>query len=329
MAGCTQSFGTANSNFYIVKLDGGGSLQWSRTVGGTGGGDANSIVQTTDGGYAVAGYDLSFGAGLYDMYIVKLDGNGTLQWSKTVGGTQFDNAQSIIQTTDGGFAVAGYTESFGAGGYDMYIVKLNASGTLQWSRTIGGAYLDGGNFIIQTTDGGYVVAGRTSSFGAGGDDMYVVKIDASGNTCGTYTSPSSISGSGGTTTSPTPTVNSPTPTVTSPSPTTSTGGTVTTICVIGIQPISNEIPASFSLSQNYPNPFNPNTKIRFDVPKSEFITMKIFDALGRELTTLINEQLQPGTYEAEFNGASYPSGVYFYKIISGNNTETKKMILVK
>lgn len=104
--------------------------------------------------------------------------------------------------------------------------------------------------------------------------------------------------------------------------------------LIGIKQISELVPKSFSLYQNYPNPFNPSTKIRFSLPhpsqeEEQEVKLIFYDALGRELTTLINEQLQPGTYEAEFNGASYPSGVYFYKIISGNNTETKKMILVK
>ncbi len=97
----------------------------------------------------------------------------------------------------------------------------------------------------------------------------------------------------------------------------------------GSQTISNEVPEHFSLSQNYPNPFNPSTKIRFELPKSDFFTMKIFDALGREVTTLVNEQLKPGTYETEFNGTVHPSGVYFYTMTVGNFVETKKMIMLK
>src|SRR5438034_769806 len=112
--------------------------QFQRTIGGINSDYAYSIIQSADGGYAVAGYTNSLGAGNFDMYIVKLDSNGALQWSKTVGGTYDDYVQSIIQTTDGGYAVAGYTYSFGAGGGDMYIVKLDASGTLQWSKIVGG-----------------------------------------------------------------------------------------------------------------------------------------------------------------------------------------------
>jgi hypothetical protein len=87
-----------------------------------------SLIQTSDGGYAIAGYTISFGAGLADVYVVKLDANGNLQWTKTIGGKDFDEGHSLIQTSDGGYAIAGSTKSFGAGGYDVYVVKLDANG---------------------------------------------------------------------------------------------------------------------------------------------------------------------------------------------------------
>jgi len=93
--------------------------------------------------------------------------------------------------------------------------------------------------------------------------------------------------------------------------------------------IINEIPASFSLSQNYPNPFNPTTIIRFQIKDSKTTTLKVFDLLGREVQTLVNEKLKPGEYEVTFDGSNLPSGVYFYKLQAGDFTETKKMILIK
>ncbi len=99
--------------------------------------------------------------------------------------------------------------------------------------------------------------------------------------------------------------------------------------LIGIHPIFTEIPNQFSLSQNYPNPFNPATKIRFALPKSSFATIVVYDALGRELEMLVNEQLTAGTYEADWNADRFSSGVYYYKLIAGDFTETKKMVLVK
>jgi hypothetical protein len=110
---------------------------------------------------------------------------------------------------------------------------------------------------------------------------------------------------------------------------------------VGITKIGNEIPTAFTLYQNYPNPFNPTTKIKFDIPQktviarsgatwqSPVVTLKVFDILGKEIATLANEQLQPGTYEVTFNGSSLPSGIYFYKLIAGDFVETKKLVLLK
>lgn len=98
---------------------------------------------------------------------------------------------------------------------------------------------------------------------------------------------------------------------------------------IGINVISAEVPFKFSLSQNYPNPFNPSTKIRFNVPRSDVIKLVVYDYLGREVSTPVNQQLNPGTYEVDFDGSSLTTGIYFYKISTGNYKETKKMVLLK
>jgi hypothetical protein len=342
--GSTDSFGAGYNDYYIVKLDSSGSLQWSRTIGGTGGDYGFSIIQTTDGGYAMSGTTISFGAGNLDLYIVKLDVSGLLQWSRTIGGTNHEYGYSLVQTTDVGYAVSASTASFGAGSYDAYIVKLDSSGSLQWSKTIGGANDDNFLSIIQTTDGSYAAAGSTASFGAGGYDAYIVKLDTGGNTCGNSSSPlSTVESPTSTVMSPAPTVTSPTPTVITPASTISSGGTLTLICTFtGIKPISKEIPNSYKLFQNYPNPFNPSTNIKFDIaplfnqgrvaPASAgdgVVTLKIYDILGREVTTLVNQQLQPGTYNIEWNASDYPSGIYFYKLETGNFVDAKKMVLVK
>jgi len=105
--------------------------------------------------------------------------------------------------------------------------------------------------------------------------------------------------------------------------------------MIGIQNINTDIPSSYTLYQNYPNPFNPRTVIRFDIQKSEVrsqkseVTLKIFDVLGHEVTTLVNEKLSPGTYSVYWNASEYPSGIYFYKLMTGEFVETKKMIVIR
>jgi hypothetical protein len=181
ITGFTFSFGAGETDVYVVKLDANGNLQWTKTIGGPDFDVGTSLIQTSDGGYAIAGYTFSFGAGEDDVYVVKLDANGNLQWTKTIGGKDADGGSSLIQTSDGGYAIAGYTFSFGAGGEDVYVVKLDANGKLQWTKTIGGPGDEIGFSLIQTSDGGYAIAGGTYSFGAGEADVYVVKLDANGN----------------------------------------------------------------------------------------------------------------------------------------------------
>jgi predicted secreted protein len=180
LAGYTSSYGPGIPNFWFAKTDSAGNMQWSRTYGGTGSDIARDLTQTSDGGYALAGSTTSFGAGGVDFWLVKTDATGNTQWSKTYGGTGSDYAWSMVQTIDGGYALAGDTNSFGAGGSDFWLVKANATGTMQWSRTYGGTGIDVARDVIQTIDGGYALAGYTWSLGAGMADFWLVKTDASG-----------------------------------------------------------------------------------------------------------------------------------------------------
>ena len=99
--------------------------------------------------------------------------------------------------------------------------------------------------------------------------------------------------------------------------------------IIGIRPISTEIPNQFSLSQNYPNPFNPITHFEFRIADFGFVKISVYDILGREVSVLVNEKLKAGIYEAEFDGTNFPSGIYFYKMEAEGFKEIKKMVLVK
>ncbi|MDE2180364.1 MAG: hypothetical protein KGJ40_05895, partial [candidate division NC10 bacterium] len=154
---------------------------FAKTYGGANDDWIGSIRQTTDGGYIVAGYTTSFGAGNADAWVLKLDATGAVQWQKTYGGVGYDEATSIQQTTDGGYIVAGYTNSFGAGYQDAWVLKLDSTGTVVWQQTYGGTDYDYATSIQQTTDGGYIVAGRTRSFGgAGFDDAWILKLNSTG-----------------------------------------------------------------------------------------------------------------------------------------------------
>jgi len=182
LAGSTESFG-AGSDFWLVKTDSSGNMQWNKTYGGSGSDRAFSVAQTTDGGYIMAGETDSSGAGSFDFWMIKTDSLGTLLWSKMFGGTGEDEARSVQQTSDGGYIVAGSTLSFGAGGIDFCLVKTDASGNKQWSQPYGGTFDDEAYSVQQTGDGGYIVAGSTKSYGlyTGVWNFWLVKTDAQGS----------------------------------------------------------------------------------------------------------------------------------------------------
>lgn len=156
------------------------SQQFQATYGGAVSDDAQQLCLTTDGGYVMAGSTSSFGAGASDVFLFKTNSMGGLLWTKTFGGTNVDQASSLMQTTDGGFIIAGSTNSFGAGNYDFYLIKTDSAGNLQWSKTYGGAMDDKAKNIKQLNDGSFVIVGSSYSFGISDEDVYLVKTNSNG-----------------------------------------------------------------------------------------------------------------------------------------------------
>jgi hypothetical protein len=180
VAGLTFSFGAGDYDLWILKLDSDGTVGWQKTYGGNGDDHATSIQQTSDGGYIVAGGTSSFGAGSYDLWVLKLNSDGTIAWQKTYGGTDYDAATSVQQILGGGFVVLGDTWSFGTGSMDFWVLRLNPDGTVFWQRTYGGTQSEYSRSIQQTSDAGYIVAGSTSSFGVGSGDIWLLKLNSNG-----------------------------------------------------------------------------------------------------------------------------------------------------
>ena len=167
-------------DMWIIKTDSGGNQQWDTKVGGPSAEYGHCIRQTSDGGYIVVGYTDSYGAGQEDAELVKLDSAGTIVWIQYYGGNLDERGNSVRQTSDGGYIFTGFTKSFGAGQADVYLVKTDSLGNVVWSQTYGGANDDEGNSVRQTTDGGYIIAGNTQSYGSGGVDIYSIKTDSTG-----------------------------------------------------------------------------------------------------------------------------------------------------
>ena len=162
-------------------------VKFEKILGGTGYDYGYSVIQTFDKGYVVAGSTTSFGAGETDAYIIKTDSMGVPLWQRTFGGINIDQAYSVKQTRDSGLVIAGFTNSFGYGGYDMYVIKTDKLGDTLWTKTYGGSNWDFAYSIDTTNDGGYIISGGTYSFGKGDEDMYLVKINSIGDTLWTKT----------------------------------------------------------------------------------------------------------------------------------------------
>ena len=155
--------------------------RFSTTIGGSEYDFGYSLQQTIDGGYVIAGGTYSLGAGGSDLWLIKTDAAGSVIWDQVFGGAENDRGVSVQQTMDGGYVITGYTSSIGAGGADVWLIKTDASGNLIWDQVFGGTEYDWGESVQQTTDGGYIITGVTGSFGAGNDDLWLIKTDAGGN----------------------------------------------------------------------------------------------------------------------------------------------------
>jgi hypothetical protein len=311
VAGYTDSFGAGGPDFFLIKIDANGNISWAKTYGGTYSDWARSVQQTSDGGYIVAGYTLSFGAGYEDIFLIKTDANGNVQWAKTYGGTSGDLAYSVHQTSDGGYIVAGTTGSFGAGGDNFFLIKTDANGNIIWAKTYGGTDWDYASSVHQTSDGGYIVAGYTLSFGAGIWDAFLIKTDANGNI-----------GSCSIVRNVIPTVNTVSPTVTTPS-----------LSVSSVSPTVNSVSLTvtsltFNVSEPCPLSISESCQIAsglitlykggIKITKSGEFEVKVYNVIGGLVKSV------KGKNEVKIE---LSRGVYFVEVVSGNRVLREKVLI--
>jgi hypothetical protein len=362
IGGFTQSSNWAS---YVIRTDASGNAIWSNIYPGVWQSECYDIQSASDGGFIYTGTESNFTTD-GDVLLVKLDANGILQWKKIYGTVDADQGESISQLQDGGYVVAGMSAGTG-GSYDFYIVRTNSTGALLWSTTFGGSGDDRAFSVATTQDGSHLVTGWAWSYGQGLGDVYLVKLQDSVvpveltnftaksngadvildwstatelNNSGfevqkkygveDWFSIGFIQGSG----------------TTQQSHNYSFidhsleggkysyrlkqvdyDGSFEYSDVVEVEVINT--PAQFSLEQNYPNPFNPATIIEFQIVEIGFVSLKIYNVLGTEVTTLVNEEKQPGVYEVEFDGSYLSSGVYFYTLKTKGFVATKKMLLMR
>ena len=316
--------------YLIWKFDNLGNSLWAKSYDF---GWAQSIEQTTDSGYVLIVYPYANLNPIQDFQLVKTDQFGDTLWTRFYGGAEVEVAYAGEQTTDGGYIIAGRTDSYGGGNSDFYLLKTDSNGNFLWAKTYGGNLADRAFTAMQTSDEGYILGGYTASFNAGFFDFYMVRTDSDGDTLWTKmyggewqeeiydieeTSDGGFAAIGYTL---------------------SFGaGSNPNIYFIKTDPnglISdvedginwNEM--QYSLNQNFPNPFNPSTKISWQSPVGSWQSIKVFDVLGNEIATLVNEYKPAGIYEVEFDGTGLPSGVYLYQLKAGDYINTNNMLLLK
>ena len=182
IAGDTFSFGAdiSDSNAWLVKTNSSGYEEWKKPFGGVADDEAYSVQQTSDKGYILAGRTKSYGNGSWDAWLLKADSSGNEEWNMTFGDTHDEEARAVLQLDDG-YILAGITTSYGAGSEDVWLVKTDLHGKEEWKKPFGGTADDEAYSVQQTSDDGYILAGRTWSYGAGSWDAWLLKTNSNGD----------------------------------------------------------------------------------------------------------------------------------------------------
>jgi hypothetical protein len=331
VAGYTASLGAGASDVYLIKTDANGDSQWTKAYGGWSDECGCSVRQTTDNGYVVAGYTWSFGAGYGDACLIKTDGLGDTMWTRTFGGTRYDEGYSVLQTAESDFVLVGYTASSGAGAEDVYLIKTNANGDTVWTRTFGGIVADIGYSVQQTVDGGYVVGGNTWSFGGIMSGVWLIKADTHGDTLWTRTYGGNRADEGysvqqtadggyiitGTTTS------------------FGAGGydvyliKTDSLGNVGVAEPKTSPPRAPALSLTCePNPFRTRTAISLQPMADSPAGLAVFDASGRCVRTLTVNRAPYTVWDGKDDlGHALPSGTYFMRLDAAGQHVTARLVL--
>lgn len=177
----TNSFGAGKNDFWMLKMNEDGDILWQKTYGGAEVEQPAKVIITDDGGYAVVGTSNSFTTDEDDdIWLIKLDSLGDVMWQKTYGGNDTENAYSIDKTPDGGYVIGGDTFSFGAGGFDYLLIKVNSTGSVEWAKTYGGENGDTAHDVSASYNGEYVIVGKTQSFQSTSLDSWICKLRSDG-----------------------------------------------------------------------------------------------------------------------------------------------------
>ncbi|MFC2103203.1 T9SS type A sorting domain-containing protein [Bacteroidota bacterium] len=313
-----------SSKAFLIKIDSNGNVLWEKTF--LENSYSNCVVQTDDGGYIIAGWIFTDEENNQsDVLLIKTDPLGNELWTKVIGGVG-NNIGLCVRETSDGYIISGQTNPEGQQ-YDALLIKTDPSGEVIWSKTFGENGSDAA-FSVEVFSNEYFLTGTTNGtwwISASGD-MWSFKTNTDGELLWEKIldiATNDIAWSG---------------------IITSDGGYALTglagygfggdlwLAKLAPDPTgikNDKIPTSYLLYQNYPNPFNPTTKISYSIPQRSFVSLKVYDAIGNEIMTLLDGELTTGEHEIEFDDTEYTSGIYFYQLKSNFFSDTKKMLLIK
>lgn len=309
----------------IVKTDSLGNKLWVNAYALDGDEYALDFIETTDGGFVLAGYTVG-----KNIFLIKTNSNGDVIWGKRYVGAMNCYAYSINPCADGGFIIGGQLQ-LSTNDSDALLIRTDKDGNLLWASKYAGNRTESFGDVKQTTDLGYVAVGNTKSVGNNSVNILIIRTDSIGKSvCPSSTvslttqpfTPNSYHFNNFFVTSA-GYISDWNFTVKNQSPQSIFS------CLTDIENEDQSGALNHSLYQNYPNPFNPTTKINFSLPQRDFVTLKVFDLLGNEIATLVNEEKEAGYHEVAFDGSKLPSGIYIYTIITDGFSASKKLMLIK
>ncbi len=308
-----------SDDIFLAKYDSNGAIKWAKSAGGTSSDEGHSIAVDKIGNVYLTGFfnitadfDPSDGtskitsAGLEDIFFAKYNANGILQWAKSAGGNYYDEGLSITVDGDGNVYLTGYfgdiadfdpsegtTNLTCAGIVDIFYARYDSSGTFQWAKSAGGTGIDQGHSIVVDRSRNIYLTGCFNNMADFDPSDGTINLISAGDNEIFFAKYNASDG------------------------------------LLPVELSSPNVPVEFSLSQNYPNPFNPSTKIVFTLKYPGYVTLEVFDVLGRKVKKLLGGYLNSGRHEVIFNAEELTSGVYFYQLKNNKNIIIKKMILLR
>lgn len=281
ISGNTISYGAGMKDIWIIKLDSVYNVEWDCTYGGSDYEDCNDCRPVSDGGYVILGSAIYTFTGVKVVWFFKIDSSGNEQWGHGFGCAydMYIGGARVLEEENGEYTIVGYRPiSVFGDTTDVWVLRTDNQGNEIWNIYIGGYYYDYGYDIQHTIDNGYIIIGRTNSFGAGSYDVYVIRLSEEGSL---------------------------------------------------VEDFYITHPSSFILYPSYPNPFNTQTLITFDLPSASLVELVVYNVAGRKVISLAGGEYEAGTHQVHFDGSELSSGIYFIRLKAGEQIQTQKCLLIR